>query len=119
MASITVTYPSGQTSARISKDVITFNGTGFTASTQYVLELARPEGDQTLLITTDATGAFSYSWVPQMIGAVTANAYAVRGTLTRFGSILGSTANSEMDALPVNIVSTTATVTAAAANFSA
>lgn len=115
---ITVAYPAGQTSARIWKDTITFNGTGFAANTQFILELARPEGDQTVLITTDGTGAFSYPLVPQMVGAIVANAYAVRGTLNRFGSFLGATANSQMDAPQVNIVGNTATVTAAASTFS-
>lgn len=115
---ITVAFPAGQTSARIWKDTITFNGTGFTANTQFILELARPEGDQTVLITTDAAGAFSYSMVPQMVGAIVCNAFAVRGTLNRFGSFLGTTANSQMDAPQVNIVGNTATVTAAASNFS-
>ena len=119
MAAITVAYPAGQTSARISKDTITFNGTGFTASTTYVLELARPDGDQTVLVTSNGSGAWSYTWVPMMVGAVTANAYAVRGTLTELGSILASTANYQMDAVQTNIVANTATVTAAASTFSA
>lgn len=114
MAAIAVVFPGSQASARIGKDVITLNGTAFTANTTYLLELVRPDAGGQTLVTTDANGAFTYSFVPQIIGATTVNARAVR-TLTSFGSPLGSTANYVLthDALTVPSATATASITAA------
>jgi hypothetical protein len=113
-AAFAFVFPGSQAAARIGKDTITINATGFTASTNYVLELVRPGGGMQQLVTSDATGAFTASLVPDQIGAVTVNAYPVR-TLTRFGSPLGATSNYVLtvDALTTPSATATGSITAA------
>ncbi|SRR6266571_3324129 len=114
MAAIAVVFPGSQSAARVGKDPITLNGTAFTANTQYLLELVRPDAGGATLVTSDANGAFTYSFVPQVTGATTVNARAVR-TLNAIGSPLGSTANYVLthDALTVASATATASITAA------
>lgn len=114
MAAIAVVFPGTQAAARIGKDTITLNGTAFTASTTFVLELVRPGGGMQQLVTSDGNGAFTATVVPDQLGAITVNAYPVR-TLTRFGSPLGSTSNYVLtvDALTTPSATATASITAA------
>lgn len=118
MAAIAVVFPGTQSAARIGKDTITLNGTAFTASTTFLLELVRPGGGGQSLVTSDASGAFTATLVPDQIGAITVNAYPVR-TLSRFGSPLGATSNYVLTADVLTTPSATATASITSAQTAA
>lgn len=109
-AAIATTVSSGKTQARIGVDTVTVTGTGFTANTTYLLELAGPDADRVVFVASNLVGTFVYTYVPQVLGATTINAYPVRSAgLSELGSVVQGTTNYVIDAVALALPSVTAT----------
>ena len=67
--------------------VVTMTGAGFSASTDHVVSVATPDGGaDPSTVTTDGSGAFTFSWTPNTTGShsVTATPVGVLAATTTF-----------------------------------
>ena len=61
---------------------VTVSGTGFSATTDYVVKISGPSGDVGYKnIKSDGSGAFSFTFVPQIVGLHTFDARPLTETL--------------------------------------